>query len=43
MSEGIANVGGKLYVLFESGAEKYRLGGGKEPTDMVYSVDITKY
>ena len=43
MSEGIANVNGKLYVLFESGAEKYRLGGGKEPTDMVYSVDITKY
>ena len=43
MSEGIANVKGKLYVLFESGAEKYRLGGGKEPTDMVYSVDITKY
>lgn len=43
MSEGIANVGGKLYVLFESGAEKYRLGGGKQPTDMVYAVDITKW
>ena len=43
MSEGIANVGGKLYVLFESGADKYRLGGGKQPTDMVYAVDITKW
>ena len=43
MSEGVANVNGKLYVLFESGAEKYRLGGGKHPTDMVYAVDITKY
>ena len=43
MSEGIANVNGKLYVLFESGAEKYRLGGGKQPTDMVYAVDITKW
>jgi len=43
MSEGIANVGGKLYVLFESGANKYRLGGGKQPTDMVYAVDITKW
>lgn len=43
MSEGIANVNGKLYVLFESGAIKYRLGGGKQPTDMVYSVDITKW
>ena len=43
MSEGIANVNGKLYVLFESGAEKYRLGGGKQPTDRVYAVDITKW
>ena len=43
MSEGIANVDGKLYVLFESGADKYRLGGGKQPTDMVYAVDITKW
>ena len=43
MSEGIANVNGKLYVLFESGAEKYRLGGGKHPTDKVYAVDITKW
>lgn len=43
MSEGIANVNGKLYVLFESGAIKYRLGGGKQPTDMVYAVDITKW
>jgi hypothetical protein len=43
MSEGIANVNGKLYVLFESGADKYRLGGGKQPTDMVYAVDITKW
>ena len=43
MSEGIANIGGKLYVLFESGANKYRLDGGKLPTDMVYAVDITKW
>ena len=43
MSEGIANVNGMLYVLFESGANKYRLDGGKEPTDMVYAVDITKW
>lgn len=43
MSEGVANVGGQLYVLFESGAMKYRLDGGKQPTDMVYAVDITKW
>ena len=43
MSEGIANIDGKLYVLFESGAEKYRLGGGKHPTDKVYVVDFTKW
>lgn len=43
MSEGVANVGGKLYVLFESGANKYRLDGGKQPTDTVYAVDITKW
>ena len=43
MSEGLANVNGVLYVLFESGANKYRLDRGKLPTDMVYAVDITKY
>ena len=43
MSEGIANVNGQLYVLFESGASKYRLDGGKQPTDRVYAVDISKY
>ncbi len=42
MSEGIANVNGKVYILFESGAKKYRLDGGKLPTDMVYALDITK-
>ena len=42
MSEGVANVNGKVYVLFESGAEKYRLDGGKMPTDMVYAVEVSK-
>jgi hypothetical protein len=42
MSEGVANVNGKVYVLFESGAEKYRLDGGKMPVDMVYAVEVSK-
>ncbi len=40
MAEGIANVKGKVYILFESGANKYRLDGGTQPTDMVYSLDV---
>ena len=43
MSEGLACASGKLYVLFESGASNYRLGGGKLPTDRVWNVDISKY
>ncbi len=39
MSEGLAAKDGKLYILFESGADKYRNDGGKYPTDMVWVLD----
>lgn len=42
MTEGVAAIGGKLYVLFESGADTYRNGGGKNPTDRVWTVDVEK-
>lgn len=41
MSEGMAYMKNKLFVLFESGAEKYR-GDGKLPTDRVWTIDLTK-
>ena len=40
MSEGLAARDGKLYILFESGAEKYHLGGGKNPTDRVWEMTM---
>lgn len=36
MTEGLAAKDGTLYILFESGADKYRNGGGKYPTDTVW-------
>ena len=41
MSEGVAYMKNKLYVLYESGAEKYRVDG-KLPTDRVWTVDLAK-
>lgn len=38
MSEGLAYAGGKLYILFESGADKYAGGGGKDPTENVWTM-----
>jgi hypothetical protein len=38
MSEGLAYAGGKLYILFESGADKYANGGGKDPTENVWTM-----
>lgn len=40
MSEGITVKDGNLYILFESGADKYRNGGGKNPTDRIWIMDI---
>ena len=41
MAEGITrNANGKMYLLLESGAEKYRNGGGKYPTDYVLELDF---
>lgn len=37
MSQGIDYKNGILYVLFESGASKYRSHGGKYPADSVYT------
>ena len=39
MSEGLAAYDGKLLILFESGADKYRNDGGKNPTDRVWKLD----
>ncbi len=36
MAEGIVTANEKVYLLFESGASKYRSHGGKFPTDRVY-------
>lgn len=36
MSEGLASKNGKLYILYESGADKYRNDGGKYPTDRIW-------
>ncbi len=40
MSEGLATMDGKLYILFESGADKYANGGGKDPTENVWVMKI---
>lgn len=40
MSEGIAYSDGKLYVLFESGADKYANDGGKNPTENVWTIKM---
>ena len=36
MAEGMANTQDGVYIAFESGAKKYRRGGGKFPTDTLY-------
>ncbi len=40
MSEGMGNAPDKVYLLFESGAHKYRSGGGKYPTDKLFYTTI---
>lgn len=40
MSQGIDREGDKLFLLFESGADIYRNGGGKYPNDYVMELDI---
>lgn len=40
MSEGLAAMDGKIYILFESGADKYANGGGKDPTENVWVMTI---
>lgn len=36
MAEGLANTPDGIYLAFESGAKKYRQGGGKFPVDTLY-------
>ena len=43
MSQGIESVNGTIYLLFESGASKYRSGGGKYPVDTLYKAEFTRY
>lgn len=40
MSEGLASMNGELYILFESGADKYANGGGKDPTEHVWKMTV---
>lgn len=40
MSEGMANHPEGIYILFESGAKKYRNHGGKNPVDSVFVTTI---
>ncbi len=40
MSEGLAARNGELYILFESGADKYANDGGKDPTENVWKMKI---
>ncbi len=40
MSEGLAAMDGQLYILFESGADKYANGGGLDPTENVWIMSI---
>lgn len=43
MSQAIESVNGTIYLLFESGASKYRNGGGKYPVDTLYSAELTRH
>ncbi len=40
MAEGIVNTPKGVYIVFESGAAKYRNGGGKFPVDTLYLADM---
>ncbi len=40
MAEGLANSPDGMYICFESGADKYRSGGGKFPTDKLFYTTI---
>ncbi len=40
MAEGMANTPDGFYIAFESGADKYRDGGGKYPTDKLFYTTI---
>ena len=40
MTEGLAVMDGQLYILFESGADKYANGGGTDPTENVWIMKI---
>ncbi len=40
MAEGLANTSDGIYMLFESGASKYRSHGGKHPVENVYFTTI---
>jgi hypothetical protein len=41
MSEGLAEMGGRVHVLFESGAVAYRTGAGRarDPIDRIWTID----
>ncbi|OQA48266.1 MAG: hypothetical protein BWY46_01472 [Firmicutes bacterium ADurb.Bin300] len=41
MSQGMDRVKDKLFLLFESGADFYRNGGGRFPTDYVFELEIS--
>ena len=43
MSQGIESVNGTIFLLFESGASKYRSGGGKNPVDTLFKAELTRY
>ncbi len=42
MSQGIESVNGSIYLLFESGAAKYRKNG-KNPVDTLFKAELTRY
>ena len=41
--QGIESVNGTIFLLFESGASKYRSGGGKNPVDTLFKAELTRY
>ena len=43
MSQGIESVNGTIFLLYESGAAKYRSGGGKYPVDTLFKAELTRY
>jgi len=45
MSEGLAEIGGRLLVLFESGAATYRLGAGRarDPVDRIWTIELAQF